>query len=94
LHLAATETVVEAFNAKAKAGMQLAIQHGFCEASPASVARFLIDWADGPPPGTGGGLCGGLSKEQVGEYLGSPDDFNVAALSASVPRPPVHLPSI
>lgn len=52
------EAVVATFNIKAKNGIKLAVERGFCKMTPASVAAFLIDWASGPPPALGGGHDG------------------------------------
>lgn len=62
-------TGLNIFNKKPDKGIAYLIQRGFLENSPAAVARFLITRK-------------GLSKQMIGEYLGSiQSQFNMAVLS-------------
>ena len=63
---------IRTFNYKPKRGIEHLIEHGFIrDRSPASIARFLF-YADG------------LSKTNIGEYLGEGDAENVAVMHAFV----------
>jgi len=62
-------TGLNIFNKKPDKGVSYLIQRGFLENSPAAVARFLITRK-------------GLSKQMIGEYLGSINSpFNMAVLT-------------
>lgn len=63
---------IKDFNFKPKRGIKYLLQHGFIESEkPEDIARFLLH-------------SEGLSKAQVGEYLGDADEANVAVMHAFV----------
>ncbi|TRM68092.1 hypothetical protein BD626DRAFT_480767 [Schizophyllum amplum] len=63
---------IKKFNFKPKRGIQFLIETGFIPSSdPQDIASFLLH-------------TDGLSKAMIGEYLGEPDEANVAAMHAFV----------
>lgn len=63
---------IRRFNQKPKRGIEFLLQHGFIRSKqPSDVAKFLL-YADG------------LSKAQIGEYLGEGDTENIAIMHAFV----------
>jgi Sec7-like guanine-nucleotide exchange factor len=73
---------VVVFNAKPKKGLALALEDELCVEEPRSIALFLLHMP-------------GLEKEKIGEFLGCPDELNVASLHEyvdAIGRP--HFPTL
>ncbi|EGG22181.1 armadillo-like helical domain-containing protein [Cavenderia fasciculata] len=59
------------FKASPKKGIEFFINLGVVEKEPETMAKFLRD-------------TGGLDKQRIGEYIGEPDEFNIALLIAYI----------
>lgn len=57
----------DTFRDNPSSGIKYFVQHGFCEMTPESVAKFLHEFP-------------GLSKNSIGQYLGRSKDFNKSVL--------------